>query len=127
MSGCQEGSGQEGLDFMYKSSQCKLQFPEQCPSLSKASMGTGAASGKPKLGSLSQTSAHGSTLHAWRQLKIRCRRELLVTCLRNRNMRYHIPVFPILHEKCCVLGFPLCLIPYLNRAIGPRYQSLFPV
>lgn len=33
------------------------------------------------------------TLHAWKQLKIRCRREFLVTRVKNRNIRCHTPVF----------------------------------
>lgn len=53
--------------------------PEQCHSLSKTSTGAGAASGKPEGGTISHTSAHSSTLHVCRQLKIGCRRELLIT------------------------------------------------
>lgn len=81
MSRSQEGSGQEGFDIAYKSFRCKLQPPEQCHSLSKASTGTGAASKKPEGGSLSHTSAHSSTLQVCRQLKIGCRRELPITCV----------------------------------------------
>lgn len=79
MSGSQEGSGQEGFDVVYKPSRCKLQPLEQCHSLSKASLGTGAVSGKPKGGSLSHPSARSSTLRVCRQLNIGCGRELLIT------------------------------------------------
>lgn len=67
--------------------------PEQCHSLSKTSTGTGAASGKPKGGIMSHTSAHSNTLHVCRQLKIECRKELLITNV-STETQLPYPSFP---------------------------------
>jgi len=101
MSGSQEGSGQEGLDSMYKSSLCKLQFPEQCPSLSKASM--------EQHQELPLENPNPTCLETTQN-----QMQKGVPCHWCQEQKHQMPHPSVPGWKCSAFCFPPCLISNLN-------------